>query len=151
IDRLERIWPDLAVTVEGDYNLRGAVRNYAQAFRDSGVDVEHLPAEAAIAALRARPALTACVATALDHWVIFQKRLGEPEPSWKTLVAVARGLDPHPLRDRLRSTWGRPITPELQGELRHLAESVDIKRQNPMTIATLGSTLFGARLPDLSV
>src|SRR5262249_8164947 len=110
IDRVERIWPDLAISVEGNYNLRWAVRNYAQAFRDSGVAVEHLPAEAATAALRARPALTACVATALDHWVIARKRLGEPEPNWKDLVAVAHGLDPHPLRDRLRTIWGRPIT-----------------------------------------
>ncbi len=28
---------------------------------------------------------------------------------WKRLVAVARGIDPEPLRDRLRATWGQPV------------------------------------------
>ena len=56
---------------------------------------------------------------------------------WKRLVAVARGIDPEPLRDRLRSTWGRPVS-EAQDELRRLAESIDVRAQHPATLASLG-------------
>jgi len=38
--------------------------------------------------------------------------LGESESNWKRLVAVARGMDADPLRDRLRATWEQPVTPE---------------------------------------
>src|SRR5262249_54205610 len=65
---------------------------------------------------------------------------GRDAAGWKRLVAVARGVDPEPLRDRLRSTWGQPVS-EVQDELRRLAESIDIRAQHPATLVSLARTL----------
>ncbi len=125
------------------------MRDYAGAFRDYyGVDVEALPAEEALARMRPNPALAAPVAAALDDWTDARRNLGEDASSWKPLVTVARGLDPDPLRDRLRAAWGRKVTPELQDELRRLAESIDVKAQRPATLTVLAKTLNRAKLVD---
>ena len=70
---------------------------------------------------------------------------------WKRLVAVARAIDPDPLRDRLRSTWGQPVSSELQGELRRVARSIDIRAQLPPTLASLARTLQRAKDSDTAV
>jgi hypothetical protein len=114
IARLDRIRQERAVSIDGKFNFAGAARDYALAFRDYGVDVEALPVAGAVARLQAKPALAAPIAAALDEWMNARWLLREDEPSWKPLMAVARGLDPDPLRDRLRAAWGHPVTPELQ-------------------------------------
>jgi tetratricopeptide (TPR) repeat protein len=151
VARLDRIRQSSAATVGGGFNYAGAARDYALAFRDYGVNVEALPVAAAVARLRAKPALAIPVAAALDDWVVCRTSLGEDAPSWKPLIAVARGLDPEPLRDQLRATWGRPLTPDLQGELRQLAESIDVKTLSPASLSVLVGTLRTARLPESAV
>jgi tetratricopeptide (TPR) repeat protein/serine/threonine protein kinase len=136
-----------ATTVEGRFNHAGAARDYALAFRDYGVDPGALPTDEAVARLRGNPALAVPVAAALDDWVAARRALGEGEPNWEPLVAVARGLDPDPLRDRLRAAWGRPVT-EVQADLRQLAESIDVKSQSPATLIALDLTLERAQLAD---
>jgi serine/threonine protein kinase/Flp pilus assembly protein TadD len=148
VARLDRIRQERsAVTVEGRYDHAGAARDYALVFRDYGVDVEALPAEEAVARLRSKGALAAPVAAALDDWVDARQSLGEGEANWQPLVAVARGLDPDPLRDRLRAAWGRKVT-EVQAELRQLADSIDVKSQRPATILALANTLKRTQLED---
>jgi serine/threonine protein kinase/tetratricopeptide (TPR) repeat protein len=151
VTQLERIRQDGAIIVEGKYNNRGAVEGYRQAFRDYGVDVESLPAEAAMAALRTRPFLVVPIAAALDDWVVTQRFLREDKSTWKLLVAVARGIDTDPLRDRLRAVWGKPVSPELQTELQQLAESIDVRAQRPATLVTLAWTLRDMQLADLAM
>jgi len=73
--------------------------------------------------------------------------VGSENAGWATLVAVARGLDPDPLRVRLRELWN--VTPESQAELRHLAESLEIRRQPPGTLTLLALTLGRCQLDDL--
>src|SRR5262249_42605949 len=60
----------------------------------------------------------------------------------------ARGIDPEPLRDRLRSTWGQPITPEVRAELRRLADSIDVGAQPPVTLVSLARALRRANHSD---
>jgi len=55
---------------------------------------------------------------------------------WKRLVAIARGIDPEPLRDQVRVTRGQPAS-EVQDEQRRLVESVDIRAQHPTTLQLL--------------
>jgi serine/threonine protein kinase/Flp pilus assembly protein TadD len=148
IARLDRIRQSRAIFVEGKPSFRAAARDYALAFREYGVDVQALPAGEAVGRLRAKPALAAAVAAALDDWVVTLRALGEDAPGWQPLVAVARGLDPNPLRDRLRATWGRPVKPGLQAELLRLAEAVEVKAQSPATLLALALTLFRAQLGD---
>jgi tetratricopeptide (TPR) repeat protein/serine/threonine protein kinase len=150
VARLEQIRQDHAATVEGDSNSRGAVRDFARAFREYGVDVEALPADQVSARLQAKPALAVPLALALDDWAIARSDLGA-EPSWKPLVAVARALDHDPLRDRLRAFWIAPKTPESQSELRKLAESIDVKTHGPATLGWLAQTLYHRQLKDSAI
>ena len=108
IDRLEQIRMQRDGLSEG--RSQNADQDYARAFRDYGVDVEELAVEASIERLKARPALAIPLAAALDDWVSVRRRSSKGDDAgWKRLVAVARGIDPEPLRDRLRSTpWPTP-------------------------------------------
>jgi hypothetical protein len=148
IDRLDRIRQNLAVTVLGKLDRRGAARKYALAFQEYGVDVDALPHAEVVARLGARPALAAPVAAALDSWAHARWRAFE---AWEPLIALARGLDPDRFRDQLRAVVYRPVTPEAQAELRHLAESIDVKDHPPATLEILAAVLLDAQLADASV
>jgi serine/threonine protein kinase/tetratricopeptide (TPR) repeat protein len=147
LDRLEQIRMLRATTGDdGMFNDAGADREYARAFRDYGVDVEELPIEASIDRLKARPALAVPLAAALDDWVDARRRVSEQDTAvWRRLVAVARGIDPEPVRDRLRSTWEQPAS-ETQDELRRLADSIDIRTQHPATLVSLANRLRAEHL-----
>jgi serine/threonine protein kinase/tetratricopeptide (TPR) repeat protein len=148
IDRLEQIRMMSATSVGGKYNDAGD-REYARAFRDYGVDVEASAAEASIEHLKARPGLAIPTAAALDDWVFARWLVSESDAGgWKRLVAVARGIDPEPLRDRLRTTWGQPVTPEARDELRRLADAIDVRAHHPATLVSLARTLEHAKHAD---
>jgi serine/threonine protein kinase/Flp pilus assembly protein TadD len=141
IDQLEQIRMQRATFVEGKFDDARADREYGRTFRGYGVDLEELTVEQAIDRLKTRLALAIPVAAALDDWV--QVRLGISKTDaarWKRLVAVARGIDPEPLRDRLRSTWGRHVA-DVQAELHELADSIDIRAQQPATLVNLATSL----------
>jgi len=142
LDRLDQLRMQRTTLVDGQFDNAGTDRNYARAFREYGVDVEAFPVEASIDRLQARPALVIPLAAALDDWVLVRRQIsGTDDARWKPLVAVARGLDPQPLRDRLRSTWGQPNS-EAEDELRRLAESIDLRAQHPATLHILARTLL---------
>jgi serine/threonine protein kinase/predicted Zn-dependent protease len=151
VDRLEQVRMESATHVEGKFNYAGADRDYARAFRDYGVDVDESPVEASVDRLRARPALALPLGAALDDWVYARRAVtGTGAAGWRRLVAVARGIDPDPLRDQLRSMRGRPVA-EVQDELRRLGESIDIRAQHPATLVSLTRTLVRARDPDAAI
>jgi serine/threonine protein kinase/Flp pilus assembly protein TadD len=141
MDRLEQIRMEKATVVDGKFNNAQADRDYAQAFRDYGVDPLELTARTSIERLQARAALTIPLAAALDDWVHARRQVsGSDAAGSKRLVAVARGIDPEPLRDRLRSTWGQPLA-EARDELRQLTDSIDIRAQHPVTLKSLANSL----------
>jgi tetratricopeptide (TPR) repeat protein len=142
---LDRIRQARAATVGGKLDNAGARQDYARAFRDYGVDIESLPATESVARLQRKPALIPPLTDALDTWAHSGPR------RWKVVVTVARGLDPNPLRDRIRATWGRPVTPELQAELRQLAESIDATSESPTTVTRLAISLESAKLRELAI
>jgi tetratricopeptide (TPR) repeat protein/serine/threonine protein kinase len=148
IDRLERIRIERQTLVEGKFDWAGADRDYARAFRDYGVDIEELPVETSIDRLKTRPALTVALASALDDWALDRRLLSETAIArWQRLVDVARGIDPEPLRDRLRAAWGQPIA-NVRDDLRRLAESIDVRAQHQATLFILVRTLTVVKLPD---
>jgi tetratricopeptide (TPR) repeat protein len=148
IDRLEQIRMQSATVVEGKIDAAGADREYGRAFRAYGVDVQKLAVETSIERFKARPAIAIPLAAALDDWVFFRRRVSAKDAAgWERLVAVARGIDPEPLRDQLRSTWGQPVS-EVQDELRRLADSIKIRAQHPATLISLARTLRGVKHPD---
>jgi eukaryotic-like serine/threonine-protein kinase len=134
------------------FDLAGPVRAYEGAFREYGVDLERLPAAAVIDRLKARTALALPLTVALYDWVgARQAAFGANEPGWKPLVEIARGLESDPLRHRLWDSLGEPVTPELQVELRRLADAVVVRSQTPSTLTLLGHALDRARLTDVAL
>jgi tetratricopeptide (TPR) repeat protein/serine/threonine protein kinase len=149
IDLLEQIRTKMSAWVDGKFDYGGADQEYGRAFHDYGVDVEELAEQTSIDRLKARPAFAIPLAAALDNWVDARREVSkENAAGWKRLVAIARGIDPDPLRDRLRSAWGQPVSSELQTELRRLAQSIDIRAQLPATLITLARTLQRVNDPD---
>jgi eukaryotic-like serine/threonine-protein kinase len=150
VDRLEQVRMQAATWVGRNFDYAGADREYARSFREYGVDVEALAVETAVERLRARPALATPVAAALDDWAQVHWSLRRDGAASKRLVAVARGIDPDPLRDRLRATWGRPAS-EVGDEHRRLAESIDVPAEHPVTLGILAGRLQRMNHPDLAV
>jgi tetratricopeptide (TPR) repeat protein/serine/threonine protein kinase len=150
IDRLEQIRMELATQVEAvnvlpltDRN-RAVVetdQNYDRAFRDYGVDIDELPVETSIDRLKARPELAIALAAALDDWVYVRRQVSEADVArWKRLVAVARGIDPEPLRDQIRATWDQPAA-NVRDDVRRLADSIDVRVQHPATLISVARGL----------
>src|SRR5262249_26221676 len=129
-------------------------QEYARAFHDYGVDIDALPVEVSVERLKARPALIIPIAVALDEWTGFRRGLskitGSDDARWKRLMAVARGIDPEPLRDLIRSSGGRPDS-ETRDELRRLAESINVRAHHPATLYIAALYLLGLELPDPAI
>jgi tetratricopeptide (TPR) repeat protein/serine/threonine protein kinase len=161
IDRLEQIrtTSETDETDFADVRERDLDQEYARAFRDYGVDVDELAVEASIQRLRTRPALAIALAAKLDQWVGLRHIKGHykgDDAGWKRLVAIAHGIDPEPLRDRLRSIHSpvsqeTPVSPETQEELRRLADSINVRAQHPATLIRLADTLYANGLRDSSI
>jgi Flp pilus assembly protein TadD len=152
VARLDRIGQQRGVDDnKGQQHAAEAVRDYAQAFREFGVDVEALPAEEAIARLQGNPEVAVPVAAALDDWADARWArwaIRKGDSNWQQLITVARGLDPDPLRDRLRAAWNQPLTPESRPDVLRLAQSIDVKVQSPRAILALYKFLARAQLDD---
>jgi eukaryotic-like serine/threonine-protein kinase len=141
IDRLEQIRMERATLVEGKFNNAGTDQGYARAFRDYGVDVDELPVETSIDRLKARPALAVTLTAALDDWIFARRKVSAADVArWKRLVAVADGIDPEPLRNRVRAAWGQPVA-SARDDLRRLADSIDVRVQHPATLSILARGL----------
>jgi tetratricopeptide (TPR) repeat protein/serine/threonine protein kinase len=141
VDRLERIWMRDATLVGWRSDTAGGDRAYAGAFHEYGVDVDVLPVETSIDLLKRRPALVIILAAALDDWSTLQSQGSEADVvRWKRLKMVARGIDPDPLRDRIRAARGRPVA-NIRDDLRRLAESIDVRGQHPATLKLLAHGL----------
>jgi serine/threonine protein kinase/Tfp pilus assembly protein PilF len=135
-------------TLDGVAHNAAIDRDYARAFRDYGVDIDTLPVETSIDRLKARPALAVALGAALNEWVFARRRISEADVArWRLPVAIARGIDPEPLRDRLRASWGLPVS-DVQNDLRRLAESIDVQAQHPATLLVLAETLQRVQQPD---
>ena len=140
VDRLEQIRME-------DWESQGEIakqnQDYAQAFRDYGVDIDQLAVETSIKRLMARPVLVLPFAVALDEWVAIRRMVAKEDVAGsQRLVAIARGIDPEPLRDRLRSApW--PLTPETRDELSRLADSIKVREHHPATLYRLAVVLRG--------
>ncbi len=151
IDRLEQVRMLAATWVEGKFDNAGADREYARAFRNYGVDVEELAVETAVERLRARPAIAIPVAAALQDWANLRRPItsdGYSNALSKRLIAIARGIDPDPLRDWLRSRWGQSVSAD---ELRRVVGALDLRAHHPTTLYTFASRLLLATDRDAAI
>jgi serine/threonine protein kinase/tetratricopeptide (TPR) repeat protein len=153
IGRLEQARMHGATWVGRSFDHAGADREYARSFREYGVNVDELPVETVMERLKARPALAIPVAAALDDWAwarleVIQRRADDAAA--KRLVTIARGIDPEPLRDRMRASWRRPDS-EVGDDLRRVAESIDVRAEHPTTLANLHQRLIQVKQQDCAL
>ncbi len=108
LDRIRQNRAAMLVLVGKNSENHVALREYALAFREHGVDIGALSTQEAVSRLQTRPALAVPIAAALDDWWDVGCMLGESESSWKRLVAVARGAGhgaaPRPTPSHLGAT-----------------------------------------------
>jgi serine/threonine-protein kinase len=132
VDRLDAIRLKRAMWVEGQFDNRTADRDYEEVFRGQGLEPGG-DAGAAAAAVRGSAVREQLVA-ALDDWALAvedqDRRLG-----W--VLAVARGADPGPWRDRVRdpAVWGRAEA------LARLARDARLADLSPALVSLLGRRL----------
>ena len=152
VARLSEIRMEIATVDGNSFTHAGAAENYRQAFRDFGVDLDSSAANAAVFQLKRSPRIILPVAEALDELVNHGRKSATSRggtANLGSLVDIARGLDPDPVRNQLRATWGRKVTPELQAELQGIVESFDPRLQGPLTATRLADTLELAGRSDL--
>jgi tetratricopeptide (TPR) repeat protein len=139
--RLEEIRAHEPTHQAGQFDWGRLTHEFAQAFRDFGIDVEALsPAEAA-ERIRARSISEELVA-ALDYWVMMRWRTDRKGA--RRLLAVARAADQDPTRNRLREAFERGQ----RGYLEELAASGETDRFPPSTVLLLVSALAQADARD---
>ncbi len=112
------------------------LREYANAFRDYGLDLNSMDPREAGSIIARRPAAVA-IAAALDDWAWTLRRRGAPETQWRRLDTVARIADPDPWRTALRNQVDHPD----RAALMRLAEDKDLASQPVPNIILLAATL----------
>jgi tetratricopeptide (TPR) repeat protein len=141
VDRLDTIRLKRSAIVAGQYDDRGADRDYAATFRDAGLGAAREEAEAVAARLRASAVCEQLVA-AVDDWAAVTK--DAKRRAW--LLEVARRGDPDEWRDRFRDlkVWqDRSRLEALAREL--LADGGRLARQKPPLLVLMGVALREAR------
>jgi serine/threonine-protein kinase len=119
---------------------------YAKAFRDAGIDIDALGADAAVAQINARPAaVVQALAAALDDWA-GQRRRARPRHAdgWKRLVATASRADPDETRTRLRRLWSATDQKAQREPLLNLAKEADERSLPPASLLLLAGALVDA-------
>ena len=127
-------------------------REYADAFRRFGIDLELSDPEQAAVALASRwPSIE--IAAALDDWAVVRHARvgGRDERSWRRLVEAVRRVDPDPWRNDLRSLLGRPPA-DVARAARGLANDAEVLgRQSVPSLVRLAETLRTAGEAELAV
>jgi tetratricopeptide (TPR) repeat protein len=165
IDRLEQIRMESATqsASEDSAALAGTDDAYAQSFREYGVDIDELPVETSIDRLKESRELTVALAAALDDWTFVRRKISKDDWTfvrrqvseagvgrWQRLAAVARGIDPDPLRDQMRASWDQPLA-NVRDEMRRLADSIDFRALHPATLIILARGLKAAQHNDAAI
>jgi tetratricopeptide (TPR) repeat protein len=122
------------------HGLQQVNSRYAKAFRDYGIDVDHLAAKKAAARVHAS-AIRRPLAGALDHWCLVRDRAGvapENGPGGvRHLVHVARLADPGPWRDEFHDVILRNRLDRLEA----LAARTDVREMPLGTVSVLAFAL----------
>jgi serine/threonine protein kinase/tetratricopeptide (TPR) repeat protein len=139
LERLENIRLEkLTAATDGYLDGKGADAAYGQTFREAGLDVESLPAEAAAERI-GRSTVAVELAAVLDHWALVRRWIkGADDPSWIALLRVARLADDDAWRTRVRAA----VEKKDGAVLRELAASEDVFGLPVATLSVLGSMLM---------
>jgi len=147
VDQLEEARMTATTWIGSAFDYTGADRAYVAAFGRYGVNLDDLPVETSVERLRTRSSLAVPIAVAIDNWIQVRRRLSRDVERWRRLAAVARGIDPDPLRNRLRSFLGRPAA-EVRDNVQQLAASIDVRTEQPATVVFLSDFLKRLNMAD---
>jgi serine/threonine protein kinase/Flp pilus assembly protein TadD len=155
VDRLEQIRVERAAAPNGFLAYDSAIRSYQRAFDTYGTRESvgsHASKSERLGDVDRR--LRPPIAAALDEWAMSCQSAAKSArksdaPEALPLIELARRLDPDPVRDQVRATWGRKVTPELEAQLRSLAQVTLAGRHPVSTSLLLCTTLRRAKLHEL--
>ncbi len=121
-------------------------RNYADAFRDAGMDLEALPPAEAGARIKARtPVVAIELAGALDDWAAIRRGKRGNATAALRLSEVASIADPDPWRvSSYAPPWFSPTRPPGAAALQAVAAKANLDDLGPISLYLLGVGLFGA-------
>jgi serine/threonine-protein kinase len=121
------------------YDAPATEGEYAEAFREAGIDAMGLPPAEAGARIRSQRADVALELTAaLDHWADMQRFIQHDDKGANHLLAVARAADPNPWRDQLRSALQTLKGKDRSEALQRLARSAAAEDLPSLSFALLG-------------
>jgi tetratricopeptide (TPR) repeat protein len=134
--QLEAIRLQKAAVKDGRFDVAGADKAYAAAFRAYGIDIDKLEPAQAADKIRSR-AIRIELAVALDDWAMARRAAGKAkDKGWQRLIAVSQAADPDPWRVRLRDA----LVKRDGKALKELA-AADVAALPPTTAVLLGDAL----------
>jgi tetratricopeptide (TPR) repeat protein len=146
-ERLEEVDRDLAMTQRLE-EIYGRPRNndfftgkdqdsqYAEAFKQYGIDVAVLPVAEASRRIRARN-IRAQLVLALDLWANMRYRAGVPVGDWQELLKIAGAADDDPWRCRLREICRGADRSKDRETVAALVAAADLTRMPPASLYLL--------------
>ncbi len=126
-------------------------RDYADAFREAGIDVARLsPAEAG-ARIKARPpSVATALASALDDWESVRRDKRKDAAGAASQSQAAQIADPDPWRTDLRNALNEPDKAARLTRLQALEKKANYDALGPISLHLLGSGLIKADDPALA-
>jgi len=121
---------------------------YADAFRESGVDLAALSAEEAAKRMRSRPpAVATALASAVDDWTAIRRDRRKDRAGAASLAAIVRAADADDWRNRLRRALDQPDAAARRTALQDLAGGASYETLGPVSLDLLGRALSDAADP----
>src|SRR5262249_27351502 len=134
---LDDILAEAATPSDDLRSRRGrAMARYANLFSRVGMEIDRADKVHLESAITSSPIRFALVA-GLDYWAAVTARVNRRDPQLARLLELARTADPDPWRDRFRD----PAVWTNDAALTALADDVDVERQSPTILASLGALL----------
>ncbi len=135
--RLDEIRQAMSAVKDDRFDIQSGDRQYAEAFRNYGIDVDSLePAD--VAARMPAGVFREELLAALDDWLRIRRHLHTGEDTgWKRLFELASALDTDPWRNRVRAAWMK----DDRDALAELAASAPFDRLHPSDVLLLEANL----------
>lgn len=125
--------------------------DYAEAFRDGGIDVEKLSPVEAGEAIKARiPSVARALAGALDDWAAIRRDKRRDAAGAASLSRAAKSADPDPWRTDLRTALDEADQTTRLTRLRALEKEAKYDELGPISLHLLGSGLLKGADPELA-
>jgi serine/threonine-protein kinase len=138
---LDRLADIRSAESHDEHHGSAADADYADAFREAGIDLAELSPADAGARIKARPpSVTLALAGALDDWAM-RRRNNQGAAGATRLSAAARIADPDPWRNELRSTLDQSNKEARLTALQALARKANYDEIGPISLHLLGTGL----------